>query len=240
MLSCRDVEPQLSLLVDGALPAEDRGRVRAHVRDCPACQGLLSDLEQIRGVAGQLGPITPPQHVWLETAGQIRLTQSPAPPPATTARGPALQWISLAAALVLVTIGIFLVQRSPVGDAPEPAPATAAGSVEAVAEELNLAAAHYEKAIAELEALARSSDEPMDTAVAAVVQRNLGAIDSAIAESRAALVSNPDSQPARDSLFEALRRKISILQTTVSLINEMRLGDQEGARRAADNLGKKS
>jgi hypothetical protein len=74
--------------------------------------------------------------------------------------------------------------------------------------------------------------------LAETIQNSLGAIDQAIAESRTALVTNPGSEPARASLFDALSRKITTLQTTVSLINEMRQGDQEGAARVAQ--GQKS
>jgi len=234
--SCREIEPQLSLLVDGLLTADEQQLVRLHVRTCASCRGMLADFERVRTAAREIGDIPPPEHVWLEVAGQIRLAQ-PAASVSTTADRPATQWIGLAAALVLVTAGLYVFQRA--NTPPPEAPAdTRPASVEAVADELNLAAAHYEKAIAELEALSKGGDAAVDDAVVAVVQRNLGAIDSAIAESRAALVSNPDSEPARDSLFDALRRKLAVLQTTVSLINGMRLGDQESARQAADSLGK--
>ena len=63
-------------------------------------------------------------------------------------------------------------------------------------------------------------------------------IDQAIAESRAALAADPQSQPARDSLIDALRRKVGVLQTTVALMNEMRQGNQEGAARVAAGAGR--
>ena len=66
-----------------------------------------------------------------------------------------------------------------------------------------------------------------------------GAIDQAIVESRAALTNDPESQPARESLFEALRRKVGVLQATVTLMNEMRQGNQAGAAEAAAGLNKK-
>ena len=59
-------------------------------------------------------------------------------------------------------------------------------------------------------------------------------------ESRMALASNPESEPARESLFEALRRKVGVLQATVSLMNQMRQGNPAGAADAAAGLGRKS
>ena len=37
------------------------------------------------------------------------------------------------------------------------------------------------------------------------------------------------SAPARASLYEALKQKISLLQDTIALMNEMRQGDAAGA-----------
>jgi hypothetical protein len=140
---------------------------------------------------------------------------------------------------VLITGALYFVQRLPSqGGAADNAPLP--GSVEVVADELNLAAAHYERAIAELDALSRSGEGPVDAAAVSVMRENLDAIDTAIAESRAALASNPQSEPARDSLFDALRRKITVLQMTVSLLNEIRAGDANGAQQAAETLRKPS
>ena len=69
----------------------------------------------------------------------------------------------------------------------------------------------------------------IDPQTAAMLQKNLRVIDEAIAESRAALGSEPQSAPARDSLFDALRRKVSLLQDTIALMNEMRKGNNAGA-----------
>jgi hypothetical protein len=240
-LSCRDIRPQLSLLVDGLLPAEDQQDVRAHLGSCASCRGVLVDLEELRAAAHRLGPIAPPEHIWLEVAGQIRQGSVAKPRPAVASPYRSMwQWGAVAAVLVLAVGGVYLVQGPANVDTPAVATTAPTGSAGAVADELNLAAAHYEKAIAELEAMSKNSNSPIDPSVTTVVQQNLSAIDSAIAESRAALASNPDSAPARDSLYEALRRKIDVLRITVSLINEMRAGDHAGAERAVESLGKKS
>ena len=63
-------------------------------------------------------------------------------------------------------------------------------------------------------------------------------IDSAINESRTALRAQPDSQIAQESLFDAFRRKVSLLQDTIALMNEMRKGNPEGAARVVEGLNK--
>jgi hypothetical protein len=244
MANCQDITPRLSLWIDGGLDEAARAEVAGHLETCAACRGVARDFERVRAAARQLGPIEPPPHVWLEVAGQIRLSDAPPAPLAAAparprpARGALAQWIGLAAALVVVTIAAYFVARAPLPpEAPGNAPQTA--SVESVAEQLRLAMQHYENAISELETLARSGDGTLDPAIAASLQENIMAIDRAIAESRTALTDNPESQPARESLFEALRRKVGVLQATVTLMNEMRQGNPAGAAEAAAGLGKK-
>jgi len=251
MTICEEVQSQLSLLVDGQLPERGtQGLVRSHLEACAACRGALQDLERLRRAAAALGPMTPPDHVWLEVAGQMRLSPAPTPEVAepvrrARARAAIVQWIGLAAALVIATLGYYGLQRAAGGDTPAGSVQPAgnvqpAGTVEAVAEELRLATEHYENAVAELEALAKADAGTLDPDVAATLRQNIQTIDVAIAESRTALSKNPGSEPARASLFEALRRKVGVLQATVTLMNEMRKGNQAGAAAAAAVFGKKS
>jgi hypothetical protein len=190
--------------------------------------------------------MTPPDHLWIEVAGQLRLGATPkvldAPHRAMPSpRGPLAQWIGLAAALLLVSVGAYYFVRPPnSASVATQSNAAPAGTVEAVTEELNLATSHYEKAIAQLEALAKTDGGTLDPAVAKTLQQNIHTIDQAITESRTALTQNPGSEPARESLFEALRRKMVVLQATVSLMNEMRKGNQAGAAEAVAAFGKKS
>jgi hypothetical protein len=245
MATCQEITSRLSLWIDGGLEAAARAEIEAHLETCADCRGVVRDLERVRAAARQLGPLDPPAHVWLEVAGQIRLSDTPpatAPqtllPPAGSSRGALAQWLGLAAALVAITLGAYLFVREPLptGDAGN-APQT--GTVESVAEQLRLAMQHYENAISELETLAKSNDGTLDPAIAAALQDNIRAIDLAIAESRTALTDNPENEPARESLFDALRRKVGVLQATVTLMNEMRQGNPAGAAEAAAGLGKK-
>jgi hypothetical protein len=61
-------------------------------------------------------------------------------------------------------------------------------------------------------------------------------IDQAISESRAALRTQPASEPAQESLVENFKAKITLLQDTVALINEMRKGNDAGAARIVSGL----
>jgi hypothetical protein len=150
------------------------------------------------------------------------------------------QWLALAAALVLVTFGVYLVDvlrtPAPPGDN-RTATSEGPGSVEAVARELSLALEHYDNAIVELQKVAQTDQTALDPDVAETLKKNLTVIDRAIADSRTALRTDPQNEPARETLIDALKRKVGVLQTTVSLMNEMRKGDAAGAARVAGGKG---
>jgi hypothetical protein len=151
-----------------------------------------------------------------------------------------VQWLGLAAALIVITLGAYLFTRLAPSTPEAPGNAAREASVETVTDELRLALQHYEKAIVELEALVKDGNQSLDPEVAASLQRNIALLDQVAAESRSALTKEPASVPARESLFEALRRKVTVLQSTVLLMNEMRQGDAAGAARAAEALRKSS
>jgi hypothetical protein len=252
MSTCDRVRPQLSGYVDRHLDAAQAGEVRAHLLSCDACRGIADDLGLLRDAARQLGPIDPPAHVWVEIAGRVRLDsgkpEAPAPVRAAAAaagraRADQWQWLGLAAALLLTTLAVYSI-ATPDSTAPVAVTTNTTGNaaevptVETVEETMKRAEAEYEKAIAQLEQLVKSGNSTVSAATVATLQGSLTTIDTAIAETRAALTNNPESQPARTSLFEALRNKVNLLQHTVVLMNEMRQGDASGAAEAAAGLGK--
>jgi len=111
-------------------------------------------------------------------------------------------------------------------------------TVESIDSELQQAASHYEKAIAGLEQVANTNDSPLDPDVLASLHKSLGVIDKAIDESRVALKTHPENRMAQQSLLDAFRRKVALLQDTIALMNELRKGDQAGAARVASGLNK--
>jgi hypothetical protein len=154
--------------------------------------------------------------------------------------------LALAALLIVVLGGAWIAwQQVAVAPAPQTAatdvqpanaPAPDPELVQDVETQLKLAEEHYVKAIAGLEAIADASGSELDQETSDVLQANLTVIDTAIGESRTALQAEPGSELARQSLFEALRSKVSLLQDTIALINEMRKGNQEGAARIASGM----
>jgi hypothetical protein len=55
-MDCRETQTLLTAFHDGELPADDRARVEAHLRGCPECRALLTDLARADQVAGVPDP----------------------------------------------------------------------------------------------------------------------------------------------------------------------------------------
>jgi anti-sigma factor RsiW len=238
-MRCETFADDIGALVDGALGPDDRRALERHLEGCAECRALVADLRTIRAAAFTLERYEAPPRVWSAIKARLEAPRPVSGEPASRWRGGAFNvWLAAAAALLLATsVGIVsLTTREPAPDAQ-----VAAGDngplLESVESELRQAEAHYQKAIDGLEAIARADTGELDPQVAAVLQKNLQVIDQAIGESRAALRVQPASAPAQESLFEAMRNKVALLQQTVELINEMRKGNQAESARIVGGLG---
>lgn len=249
---CEAFSASIGELADGTLAPAERARVEAHLDQCPSCRALLADLEAIRREARQLPRAEPPAALWTRIADGLRAQGVGGAGRKTGPSSNRTRWLAAAAAVVVLTVGGALVTQmmkrgtSPASTTPpEPRPAqgpsgnaNAADLVESVEADLKTAEEHFERAIAGLEKIASADERTLDPQVAATLKKNLEIIDGAIAESRSALRSEPQSAPARESLFEALRRKMSLLQDTIALMNEMRKGNQAGTAQILEGLQK--
>jgi anti-sigma factor RsiW len=235
-MTCEEYDIQLGDYVDGALDAPALASFEAHLAACGRCQAVVSDFRAIRQVAADLGPLAPPAAAWHKIAAAVEEQSSPwwrfGGKSGFTLWQPAM---AMAMALLL-TVGLTWVggRLAPLADQ---APATAGtGTVILANAELDGAERDYTSAIAGLEQIARDERDALDPDTADVLDVNLTVIDTAIGESRAVLKTEPENDLAIASLFEALKRKLSLLQDAVALINEMRKGNSEGAARIVSGL----
>lgn len=245
-MTCAAYREWIQELVDGTLVPARRAELERHLDDCAACRAFADDLRRIHALAESLPRQTPPDGVWLQIAGRLHQegrVQTPAP--AEHSRQGHLALLAIAAALIL-TVGASLLILLPVfrGGDERPGQQAAAGNagasetVQGVEAEFRLAEQHLQNGIAKLEEAANASEDAIDPRTIATLRASLDVIDEAITESRAAWRSEPQSVVARDSLFDALRRKVVLLQDTIALMNEMRKGDAAGAAQIVDGLNK--
>jgi anti-sigma factor ChrR (cupin superfamily) len=247
--------------VDGVLGTAGREEIDRHLAGCTACRQTVEDLRAILAATRELEPREPPVRAWPRLERAIALEQQhagaaarSAAPSATAvarARRVLVSWkvgLPLAAAIVLATyLGTHDTHHGPLAPASSTRPAgtVAAGeaadgdAAQSIETELRQAEAHYENAIKGLETIANTAQSDLDPRTAATLQKNLAVIDQAISESRAAVRSQPASEPAQQSLIEGFKTKIGLLQDTVALINEMRKGNDAGAARIVSGLKQK-
>jgi len=245
--------------IDDALDLRARVELERHLAGCSECRRLVDELRELRkAFAGLKDDLRePPVRAWGRLERAIRLEHEHGarrlPPSDTAARAEVrpkpsrstvprlVPWLAAAAVLILATaVGLqFRAGRRAAPNASTPAPGASIASGEAaqnVEAELRAAEEHYTKAITGLEQITKTEQGALDPGTAATLQKNLAVIDQAISESRAALRTQPASEPAQESLVENFKAKIGLLQDTVALINEMRKGNDAGAARIVSGL----
>jgi len=237
-MACSQYLNSIQEFVDGTLGPIRRAELEQHMAQCEDCQALAADLQRIRDAAGALGVEGPPDGLWLQIAGRLRQEGRVTDIVPAHARRPHRAWLAAAAALVVAVGGSLFLLFPRTHATPAPAATTAAApqgnapdarSVESVQNELEAAQTQYETAITHLEQIAKANQQALDPQTARTLQKNLAITDMAIADSTAAVHSEPTSVAAREALFDALRQKVALLQDTISLINEMRKGNNAGA-----------
>lgn len=233
---CSQYRDVLQELVDGTLGPVRRAELQTHLDHCDDCRALVADLQKIRTTAASLDRPQPPDRVWMQIAGRLRQEGRVTGSPSTPRRN--LAWLALAASLVIAvgaSIYVLLPLRS---QQVPPGNATAGTTVQSAADEMQLVEQHLQLAIEGMQRAADMDDGTLDVETRAVLQKNLQVLNGAISESRAALKSDPQSAPARASLFDALRQKVTLLQDTIALMNELRKGNSAGAAQIIDGAKK--
>lgn len=242
-MNCVEYDLDLGDYVDGRLGSEANARFEHHLQSCASCRALVVDLRTLTNATRALEPHLPAPEVWSRIAAAIE---------AEDRRPGFLQWLhiastgwkpvlSAAAIAVIVAGGAWLSFRDVASTThrPQSVSRTTTGAPspsEPVGSTVDAAEVPYVTTIAALEQITKTEATALDEPTAAVVQENLAVLDQAIGESRQALQKDPSSDVAQESLFDALRSKVALLQDTVALINEMRKGNQEGAARIISGM----
>jgi hypothetical protein len=235
-MNCQDYEAQIGDYVDGAIDEAQRASFESHLATCVSCQAVVADFSIIRSASLSLEPRVPPPHVWRQLSAAIDAE----PKPFFGVRG--TQWWRAFAPAAAMAVLVASLSWTAAQLTPAPGerlatttPATPSEPVSILAE-YQLAERDLTSTIEGLERIAANDRTALDMETADVLKANLTVLDGAIGESRNALKTEPENDVAQESLFEALRNKVALLQDTIALINEMRKGNQEGAARIVSGL----
>lgn len=194
----------LSAWVDGELGPADATRVEQHVAACDRCRErlrLVRDL--VRAAAALPRDTAPPAEVW--TGLRVRLAHG-----RRRAWWPRTAAVWLAAAAVVLVVSIPLLMRAPGASAPaalaDPGPVVVAA-----------VDASYATTVTDLRRTLESQRATLAPSTVRVVEHSLAVIDSAIAEARAALASDPANRALVEILAAQYERKVDLLQRAAKL-----------------------
>ena len=242
-MNCHEYDTDIGEYVDGTLPPSRAAALEAHLSTCARCRAMIADFKVLRSAAASLERKMPPPQVWTRIAASLQ-AETPAAPPSRPfftlfAWKPA---IAASAIVAVLALGTWAAWRE--GSTSTPAPAvtstTAADATPGTPPEATLQAPSQvlTQQIAHLEGIVTADDSVVPEETKAVYRTTTGVLDDAIGQSRAVLQEQPSNELAQESLFEALRSKLALLQDMVALINEMRKGNQEGAARIVSGMDK--
>ena len=242
-MACQRYLNSIHESIDGTIGSIRRAELEMHLDQCEDCRALYDDLKRIHDAAAEMPRLEAPDRAWLQIAGRLRQEGRIRQETTTVAVGRRayVGWLAAAAAIVLAVAAAVMLLKPMSGPAPQtaqstsPAPATVPAvatdrkAIESATTAVDTAQDQFEKAIADLEKVAKANQQVLDQATSTTIDKNLGILDQAIAENRAAVKTDPTSVAARETLFETLRQKVTLLQDTISLINEMRKGNNAAA-----------
>ncbi|MGE0042207.1 MAG: zf-HC2 domain-containing protein [Vicinamibacterales bacterium] len=212
---------QLSAYLDDELAPADREACAAHLATCETCRETADELAGIAAGAAALGASGPARDLWPGIAARI----VPAPArPAGRRISFSLPELALAATLLMaVSAGASWLAYT----RGTPAPGRAEAPIQAVAESssapdagvqlANFADAQYDAAVNDLERILQEERSRLDPRTVFVLERNLRAIDQAIAQARQALREDPSNTYLNSHLADARQRKLELLRRAAEL-----------------------
>ena len=211
---------RLSEYLDGHLDAREARELEVHLAECRECPAALATLRDVTARAATLAPLPPERDLWPAIAARLEPRHAREAAPgfrealrSLVARRLTFSLPQLAAAslaLVLVTGGgAWMALRGrpdatpqgPIASQPAPLPGASAVGLE-----------QYDMAIADLERVLADRRADLDSSTVRVVERNLAAIDVAIADARRALAADPANPYLNDHLATTMRRKMGLLR----------------------------
>lgn len=213
---------RLSAYLDDELAPDVRAACTAHVATCPACRETLDELAAVVAGASGLPVSLPHRDLWPAISG--RLDGSDRGPRPARRISFSLPELALAATLLIaVTAGAawLALTRPATPTAAVEAPIQAVPEASTPADEnlqlANFADAQFNAAVADLERILLEERYTLDPRTVLVIERNLRAIDQAIAQARQALREDPANTYLNSHLADARQRKLELLRRATEI-----------------------
>jgi negative regulator of sigma E activity len=208
---------RLSEYVDGELAADERVELERHLTICGECRTIVADLGRLRDLAATLVDREPDRDLW--PAINARIGGEPRVLPLRRRWAFTLPQLAAAAVLMLV-VGAGGAAVALRGNGPTTVAGPAAiGPVDPAAVPIALAAStSFDHAVAELEQVLAERRDRLDTATVRVLEQSLRTIDRALAQARAALVTDPNDAYLNAHLAETMRRKLNLMRRAATLV----------------------
>lgn len=232
-MKCADVQRVLPEVIED----QQDGELEAHLKSCPACSELVSDLKLISSEARQLSASDEPApRVWVRIAAQLRAeglirepeVASPAPGPAPRRRWSAW-WLVPVAAALLTGAGYVVSHKTAPQVAQQPGPAVTTPTAHAtpspgppVVAQAPVTKSPVQKNTVNRPEVAEGPSPEDQQFLSEVSQRaptmratyesQLRSVNNYIQQVQAYLDRNPDDEDARQHLMEAYQQKAMLYQ----------------------------
>ena len=204
---------RLSEYIDGELEPSERQSLEAHLAGCAECRTDLASLRAVVTRAEALTDTPPASNLWPGVAARIGTRPAARSTLATRRFAFTLpQLVAASLALIVASGGMVWLARlgGPTTDFPP-----VLGEVRLA----NFGDAAFDEAVADLPETLAAGRGRLDPETIRVLERNLEAIDRAIAQCREALDADPSSVYLNTYLAETRRRKLELLRRATALVD---------------------
>lgn len=198
--------------IGGAAARDEETR---HLSACAECRATLSEVRSLLTAARSLPrEVTPPAETWTELRSRVGVARRSRMPGRQWGWGEGGgRWLAAAASIIIVVGAALLIPggRGKGNVVKATAPAVSQPAVVARVDE------RYAPTLAELRATLDTHRPSYTPGAARLVDRTLAVIDDAIAETRAALVADPENPELVDILSSQYEHKVELLQRATEL-----------------------
>jgi hypothetical protein len=199
-MNCLELQASLAEIEDGSSAAQ-----RAHLKICPECSALVTELNLIASAAIELQAADEPSpRVWnsieiaLRQEGLIRPQRvSRSLLPALSSRWAWARWMVPAAAVLLIAVGVYVRQHSLSRQ-------LAGNTAPAAVTDLAIAGLNDDDLLQEVAQLS--------PAMQAQYTDDLRHVNEYIQDAKSVVASNPNDEEARRSLMEAYQEKAMLFE----------------------------